>query len=202
LWTTRDILSLIAPFAAGSIAATCMFAFRQTPIPVKNIRIKANPTNSSSSASQPTVKEITTMQSTPPIITSVPIPGSSREISKDKIAADRNPDGGNASLEKSPTGEPSGAGVSEGYFVIGYAAQNRKAATAESIRRNATPGIVTQVVDSTEWDNLEPGLFIVVYGSYRSESAAEEALRGLRAQVPDAYIKHSGQKASRVRRVR
>jgi hypothetical protein len=80
----------------------------------------------------------------------------------------------------------------DGYFVIGFSTRDRLAAVAESGRRNEANGFQSQVLFSSEWTNLTPGLYIVVYGSYPTKSKANTVLIEIRKRIPDAYIKPSG----------
>lgn len=84
--------------------------------------------------------------------------------------------------------------ISEGYFLIGFSSRELASAAAESQERNELYRLQSQVLFSSEWSNLAPGLYIVVYGSYSEESEARAVLHEIRKWIPDAYVKLSGAK--------
>ncbi len=97
-------------------------------------------------------------------------------------------------LTTAPISPPESSPYSEGFFVIGYSTRNHEAATAESRHRNESNGFRSQVLFSSDWSNLAPGLYIVVYGSYPTASEANAVLPEIQSHVPDAYVKPSGAK--------
>lgn len=82
--------------------------------------------------------------------------------------------------------------VSPGYFVIGFTARDMGQAVAESRRHSGARGLGSRVLYSSDWAGLVPGWYVVVYGSYSTNSEAAQALQDVQRVVPGAYIKHSG----------
>lgn len=84
--------------------------------------------------------------------------------------------------------------ITEGdYLVIGFSSPDMEEANREAKRRNNS-GVKAKVLNSSEWDNLNPGFYIVVYESYADKSEAEKALQRVRKYDDDAYVKRSGAK--------
>ncbi len=89
--------------------------------------------------------------------------------------------------------ERSGENVQQnsGWFVIGFGDHNQPRAIKESTHQK-TRGLENQVLYSSDWSNLSLGWYIVVYGSYETQSQANSKKESLNALGVKAYIKHSG----------
>lgn len=84
-----------------------------------------------------------------------------------------------------------GLALHEGYFVIGLCSKDRKEAEGEATKQQQM-GLHPLVIYSSEWSNLEPDLYAVIYGILESEEEVR-LLDGFNfvGQIP-YYIKYSG----------
>lgn len=79
------------------------------------------------------------------------------------------------------------------YFVIGFTTPNSAEAERESLRRNKE-GYNTKVLNSSDWSNLNPNFYIVVYGIYENQNAAKSMMEMLRSRgIDGAYVRYSGE---------
>lgn len=78
-----------------------------------------------------------------------------------------------------------------GWFVIGFGDHNQSRALKESTYQKSR-GLENQVLYSSDWSNLSPGWYIVVYGSYGSQSEANSKKVALDAFGIKTYVKYSG----------
>ncbi len=78
-----------------------------------------------------------------------------------------------------------------GYFVIGLSSRQESEATQEAERRRKA-GYQTQVVHSSEWSDLSPGWYIVVYDVFGSMAEATAKAREFQSRGINVYAKYSG----------
>ena len=85
--------------------------------------------------------------------------------------------------------------LNKGFFVIGFADQDKNKVINESTRQKES-GFENQVTYSSDWSELEPGWYIVVYGFYETRSEAEIRQEFLERKKINTYIKYSGYNAA------
>ena len=78
-----------------------------------------------------------------------------------------------------------------GYMVIGLSASEQADAMREMERRNQA-GHQTRVAYSSEWSDLSPGYYMVVYGTFDTMAEATAAADELKSRDIQAYVKYSG----------
>ncbi len=103
-----------------------------------------------------------------------------------------------ASPEKADeTRQPSGAPAPQpfkskpGYFVIGLSSREQADAMQEMERRNQT-GHQTRVTYSSDWSDLSPGFYVVVYGVFDTLTEATAAANDLKSRNVQVYVKYAG----------
>jgi septal ring-binding cell division protein DamX len=115
-------------------------------------------------------------------------------------------EGGSANGQASPTATPSpwsntdtGTGSTgtiaswpsgqTAWTVILESATSKSAADAKANELSAD-GTSVGVLQSDDFSSLNKGYWVVFSGTYDSKSAADSALDGLKAKVPEAYVRH------------
>lgn len=78
-----------------------------------------------------------------------------------------------------------------GYLVIGLCSKDPQDISRESDLRNKS-GFKTYMINSSDWSNLAPGWYALVYGKYGSEEEANSAANDIKSKGIDVYVKHSG----------
>jgi hypothetical protein len=78
-----------------------------------------------------------------------------------------------------------------GYFVIGLSSREQADAVQEMERRNQA-GHQTHVAYSSEWSDLSPGFYVVVYGVFDAMADATAAANELKSRGVQVYVKYSG----------
>ena len=78
-----------------------------------------------------------------------------------------------------------------GYFVIGLSSREQADAVREMERRNQA-GHHTHVAYSSEWSDLSPGFYVVVYGVFDAMADATAAANELKSRDVQVYVKYSG----------
>jgi septal ring-binding cell division protein DamX len=100
------------------------------------------------------------------------------------------PPGGNTDTGTGSTGTiatwPSGKTA---WTVILESATSKSAAEAKA-NELSSDGTSVGVLHSDDFSSLNKGYWVVFSGTYDSKSAAESALDGLKAKVPEAYVRH------------
>jgi hypothetical protein len=81
--------------------------------------------------------------------------------------------------------------LTKGFFVIGFADYDKNKVVKESARQKAS-GVANQITYSSDWSDLEPGWYIIVYGVYTTHLEAESRKEFLERQKINTYIKYSG----------
>jgi septal ring-binding cell division protein DamX len=76
-----------------------------------------------------------------------------------------------------------------GWTVILESATSKSAADAKA-NELSSGGTSVGVLHSDDFSSLNKGYWVVFSGTYDSKSAAEAALDGLKAKVPEAYVRH------------
>lgn len=99
-------------------------------------------------------------------------------------------------LRSDNTNQPSNApaiveDAGAGYLVIGLCSQDSEDISHESDLRNKS-GFKTYMINSSDWSNLAPGWYALVYGKYSSEEEANSAANDIKSRGIDVYVKHSG----------
>jgi septal ring-binding cell division protein DamX len=115
-------------------------------------------------------------------------------------------EGGSANGQASPTATPSpGSNTDTGtgstgtiaswpsgktaWTVILESATSKSAADAKA-NELSSGGTTVGVLHSDDFSSLNKGYWVVFSGTYDSKSAADSALDGLKAKVPEAYVRH------------
>ena len=78
-----------------------------------------------------------------------------------------------------------------GYFVIGLSSHEQADAMQEMERRNQT-GHQTHVTYSSDWSDLSPGFYVVVYGVFDTMTEATAAANELKSRNVQVYVKYAG----------
>jgi len=78
-----------------------------------------------------------------------------------------------------------------GYFVIGLSSREQADAIQEMERRNQT-GHQTHVTYSSQWSDLSPGYYVLVYGVFDTIAEATAAANELKSRDAQVYVKYSG----------
>jgi hypothetical protein len=73
--------------------------------------------------------------------------------------------------------------------VILESATSKSAADAKA-NELSSGGTTVGVLHSDDFSSLNKGYWVVFSGTYDSKSAADSALAGLKAKVPEAYVRH------------
>jgi hypothetical protein len=73
--------------------------------------------------------------------------------------------------------------------VILESATSKSAADAKA-NELSSGGTTVGVLHSDDFSSLNKGYWVVFSGTYDSKSAADSALDGLKAKVPEAYVRH------------
>src|SRR5215204_269818 len=81
--------------------------------------------------------------------------------------------------------------IKPGYLVIGLNSREQADAIREMERRNQA-GHRTRVEYSSEWPDLSPGYYMVVYGTFDTMAEATAAADELKSRNIQAYVKYSG----------
>jgi septal ring-binding cell division protein DamX len=76
-----------------------------------------------------------------------------------------------------------------GWTVILESATSKSAADAKA-NELSSDGTSVGVLHSDDFSSLNKGYWVVFSGTYDSKSAADSALDGLKAKVPEAYVRH------------
>jgi septal ring-binding cell division protein DamX len=76
-----------------------------------------------------------------------------------------------------------------GWTVILESATSKSAADAKA-NELSSDGTSVGVLHSDDFSSLNKGYWVVFSGTYDSKSQAESALDGLKAKVPEAYVRH------------
>lgn len=79
-----------------------------------------------------------------------------------------------------------------GYLVIGTCSHDQQAVLKEMEQRNRS-GFQTYVIYSSDWSNLAPGWYALIYGNCKDVKTANAVANDVRSRGIDVYIKHSGQ---------
>ncbi len=77
------------------------------------------------------------------------------------------------------------------YFVIGLSSREQADAIQEMERRNQT-GYQTHVTYSSDWSDLSPGYYVVVYGVFDTMTKATTAANELKSREVQVYVKYAG----------
>jgi hypothetical protein len=65
-----------------------------------------------------------------------------------------------------------------------------KSAADQKAQELQSGGTTVGVLHSDDFSSLNSGYWVVFSGQYDSKSAADSALSGLKATVPEAYVRH------------
>lgn len=128
---------------------------------------------------------------------STPTPGNEGESATGQTTPTPTPSpgstptpGGNTDTGTGSTGAiaswPSGKTA---WTVILESATSKSAADAKA-NELSRDGTSVGVLHSDDFSSLNDGYWVVFSGTYDSKSAAESALSGLKAKVPEAYVRH------------
>ncbi|MFX4261221.1 hypothetical protein ACOBQJ_03355 [Pelotomaculum propionicicum] len=78
-----------------------------------------------------------------------------------------------------------------GYLVIGICSQDSQDVLRELELRNQS-GFKTYMIYSSDWSNLAPGWYALIYGKYNNAEDANNAANNIKSRGIDVYVKHSG----------
>jgi hypothetical protein len=78
-----------------------------------------------------------------------------------------------------------------GYLVIGLCSHDSQEVKTESDLRNKN-GFQTNMINSSDWSNLAPGWYALIYGKYNNVEDAKNAATEIKSTGIDVYVKYSG----------